>query len=672
MTQVASPTHALRVLQRAVFPAAQDLDVVPLYVDTDMERGAGLANDPAPDGVAIAVVGAAQTTIRFGLDETLGPIEGFDARRAATVRAGCRVSFATYFNAFPASYWRRWTSIDSVTLRVRIVGEGTIVVYRSTAKGHSHPVESTHVDADDPQSIELTLPLTHFIDGGWYWFDLAAGSRPIALIEADWVTATNICTVGRISIGITTFNRPDFLVDLLRTVGTDAEVLNRVDALYVVDQGTSRVRDHPDFADAAKGIGDRLQLIEQANLGGSGGFSRAMSETLRTGTSDYVLLLDDDVNVEPEGILRAITFADLARRPTIVGGHMFSLHDRSVLHAFSETVAPYPWWWRAAPHTKPGHDFGRQSLRHTPWLHRRVDADYNGWWMCMIPTRVIRELGLAFPAFIKWDDAEYGLRAREAGYPTVSMPGIAVWHVPWQDKNDALDWQAYYHLRNRLVAALLHSPYERGGRVVAETLETQIQHLLSMQYSSAALRIAAVEDLLSGPDHLHRDLLAKPRSLRELQSRFSDARSHSDVDSFPPVRRRRPPAKGRKATSPTNKIGLMVTAGLGAARQLRPMPSSALLCPLTTLPYQDASWWTLANVDSAIVSAADGATATWYRRDPRLFRSLLRRSVVLHGQLMRDWPRLRAQYRDAAPAITSPEQWQHTFATTSQHPAGQA
>ncbi|HWM99358.1 MAG TPA: glycosyltransferase family 2 protein, partial [Streptosporangiaceae bacterium] len=250
-----------------------------------------------------------------------------------------------------------------------------------------------------------------------------------------------------------------------------------------------------------------MQIIEQGNLGGSGGFSRAMYETQRSGKSDYLLLLDDDIRLEPEGILRAVTFAGLARRPTIVGGHMFSLYDRSVLHAFGETVAPYKWWWGPAPHTRDRHDFGRQNLRNTPWLHRRVDADYNGWWMCLIPVRVINELGLALPAFIKWDDAEYGLRARRAGYPTVSMPGVAAWHVPWQDKNDALDWQAYYHIRNRVVSALLHSPYDRGGRLVAESAETQVQHLLSMQYSTAALRLLAIEDVLAGPEHLHRDLL---------------------------------------------------------------------------------------------------------------------------------------------------------------------
>ena len=45
-------------------------------------------------------------------------------------------------------------------------------------------------------------------------------------------------------------------------------------------------------------------------------------------------------------------------------------------------------------------------------MHRRIDVDYNGWWMCLIPTSIlIREIGLALPVFIKWDDVEYGIRA---------------------------------------------------------------------------------------------------------------------------------------------------------------------------------------------------------------------------------------------------------------------
>ena len=36
------------------------------------------------------------------------------------------------------------------------------------------------------------------------------------------------------------------------------------------------------------------------------------------------------------------------------------------------------------------------------------------------------------------------------------MPGAAIWHMAWSDKDDAIDWQAYFHLRNRLVVAAMH------------------------------------------------------------------------------------------------------------------------------------------------------------------------------------------------------------------------
>ena len=186
---------------------------------------------------------------------------------------------------------------------------------------------------------------------------------------------------------------------------------------------------------------------------------------------------------------------------------MFSLYDRTVMHAYGETRRPLALVLgtgaehEARPQLRPA-----SSLRSTKWLHRRIDVDYNGWWMCLIPTDVIREIGLSLPMFIKWDDAEFGLRAGEAGFPTVTLPGVAVWHVPWHEKDDTIDWQAYFHRRNRIVAALLHSPYERGGKLVRESFETQVKHLLSMQYAPAEMGLMAIEDILDGPERMHRDL----------------------------------------------------------------------------------------------------------------------------------------------------------------------
>jgi galactofuranosylgalactofuranosylrhamnosyl-N-acetylglucosaminyl-diphospho-decaprenol beta-1,5/1,6-galactofuranosyltransferase len=660
----------LRVLARVVLPMADDMDVLPLYVETDLDRGANMAVLDASDfeeeekkkktqtsTVVNAAAGQAQSLIRgLGSPSGMGDLGN---RRSALITGGERVSFGTYFNAFPASYWRRWSVIDKVVLRVRVSGECTVVVLRSNAKGHAHPVESVQVA--DEGDLTVTLPLETFVDGGWYWFDIVAGPEDVTLHSAEWAARTDKQTSGRVSIGITTFNRPDFCVDGLGVLSKATDVLDVVDKVYVIDQGTQKVSEHPDFADATKGMGEKLAVINQGNLGGSGGFSRVMDETVKAGTSDYALLLDDDVVTEPESILRAVTFADLARKPTIVGGHMFSLYDRSVLHAFGETVAPYSWWWGPAPRTYHGHDFGRRSLRHTSWLHRRIDVEYNGWWMCLIPTTVIREIGLALPVFIKWDDAEYGIRAKAAGFPTVSMPGVAVWHVPWQDKTDAVDWQAYHHLRNRLVSALLHSPYKRGGSLVGESSQVQVQHLLSMQYSTAKMRLMALEDVLSGPEHMHQELATKPAELRQVRATFADAQSSLDVEAFPAAKRKKPPKRGKEPTSPSNPIDLVIKAAIGAARQLRPVDPTTTERPQAVVASQDAHWWILSPLDGAVVSAADGKTASWHKRDPQLFRDLMRESAVAHAQLLREWPALAERYRDAAAEFTSPEEWRKAF-----------
>ena len=324
-------------------------------------------------------------------------------------------------------------------------------------------------------------------------------------------------------------------------------MLEILDEILVVDQGTQRVVDHPQYEEAQTALGQKLRMIEQGNLGGSGGFSRVMNEVASKGVADYVLLLDDDVVCELEGILRAVAFADLAKEPTLVGGQMFSLYDRSVLHAFGETVARYRWFWGPAPNTLHGHNFAVKPLRSTQWLHRRVDVDYNGWWMCLIPTKVIKEIGLSLPMFLKWDDAEFGLRAHDAGYPTVTLPGVAVWHVPWHEKDDTIDWQAYFHRRNRIIAALLHSPYERGGRLILESFETQIKHLLSMQYGPAEMGLMAIEDILEGPQRMHRDVLKRLPELFELRKGYDDSRSQTDLDLFPAAGRQQAAAAGQGA-----------------------------------------------------------------------------------------------------------------------------
>ncbi|WP_243711123.1 glycosyltransferase [Actinomadura sp. KC216] len=667
--EAATDAAGLRVLQRVVMPVDRDLDVLKLYVEGEIARGAE----------AFAAEAAVEAGLLSGLAENVG-------RRSVVVPVGRRVSFATYFNAFPASYWRRWTTVEEVVLRVRLRGQATVIVYRSSAKGHIQRVDAIRIDSEEPREETVRLTLRPFIDGGWYWMDILAGEGDAVLERADWCadpgTAGEV-PQGRVSLGITTFDRPTFCVDQLLALGEAPEVLDVVDEIYVVDQGTRRVRDDGNFARAAQVLGPRLRVIEQGNLGGSGGFSRAMDETVRAGKSDYVLLLDDDVVTETEGVLRAVAFADFARTPTIVGGHMFNLFARSQLHAYGETIGRYRWWWEEAPHTKREHDFAvppnpfpvlstnsnstrrvkksSGSLRETSWLHRRVDVDYNGWWMCLVPTDVVRKVGLSMPMFIKWDDAEYCVRAGEAGFPTVSLPGMAAWHVPWQDKDDGIDWQAYFHERNRLVTALLHSPYERGGNLPKESFIISVKHALAMQYSTAELMLSAIEDVLSGPEHMHAGIATKLPEILAFRAAFPDAQNRVSHEEFPQVRMTRPPKRGRGFKPPKGTVNVLASAMLGTVKQLRPVDAAALGNPQAVVPHIDRHWGLLSQLDSALVSSADGTKVAWYQRDPERFRKLLKRTSVLHARLSREWPELSRRYRAAMAELASPDAWRATF-----------
>ncbi len=629
-------------LQNVVFSTDGDPDVLPLYADPETWTQIG--------GETVRITENAH-------------IEDVLSRSSMRIPAGRRVSFASYFNAFPASYWQHWSNVRSVRLTVTTTGPGTVLVFRSNSQGIQQSVTSRPVTGTSETVVDL--PIQSFGDGGWYWFDIVAESEPVILEHGRWATDAAEVVSGKVSLGITTFNKPDYCVETLATLQSSAELLAEIDRIFIVDQGNQRVADEAAYPELADRLGDQLEIITQSNLGGSGGFARSMAETLDRPESDFVLLLDDDVKVEPESILRALRFARHSRRPTIVGGHMFDLLDRPVMHAFAEVIDPVPFVWQTQFKDRFPHDFRVSNLRQTRMLHARMDSDYNGWWFCLIPTVVIREVGLSLPAFIKWDDAEYSLRAREHGFPTVSFPGAALWHVSWIDKDDAIDWQAYYHARNRFLAALLHSRHKRGGKILKDSKRWDLKHLLSMQYYAVSLRHQALVDILSGPDHLHATM---PTQLGELRRQAGDFREKTVLrtDEETPVTNQgkqvyEAPSGTQQAKGPRGVPLVAFTARMVARHWLTDPSERDREHPQVELSKRDATWFRAPAFDSALVSTADGSGKVWYSRDRREFRRMLRESIRLHREIGDKWDELSRQYKDALPQITSVEEWRKTF-----------
>ncbi|MCS6711030.1 glycosyltransferase [Brachybacterium sp. EF45031] len=670
MTSTTGPTGTVpqgerRLLQRLLLPLEATPDIVPLYIEQDTARsGASGGSFGLGSAERSAVKEKAAEAARLSASgRSQVELDQLQARHSVLVPARAMRSFGTYFNAFPASYWRRWTPVREVRLTIRTSGPGRIVIQRSTARGAIQRVDFRVVEGETETVVDLSL--ASFGDGGWYWFDVHAGVDDLVVRSAEWTADAALARAeGRISLAMTTMNKVEYCLDNIRTIAESEDIRAVLDTMYVVDQGSDRLQDHPDrLAPLQRELGDQLTIIEQGNIGGSGGFSRGMYEAAVARRSTYVVNCDDDIVIEPESLLRLTTFADFCTRPTLVGAHMFDLNNRSVLHTFGEIVDR----WRIQPSLPSqeatlGHDFALDPLRSTPWLHRRTDVDYNGWWMCLIPTQVVREIGLSLPVFIKWDDAEYGLRAKNAGYPTVSLPGAGVWHVSWVDKDDLVGWQAYFHERNRIITALLHSPYPRGGRVVKESQFMDVKHLISMQYYTEAGRLLAQQDVLRGPEVLHDEIGTRLPLIRAMAAEYDDASMARDIDDYPEIRVDKPPRKGRGFSQPGRALLPAWTAKTLVKQLAVPPTERSAEHPQAAVPHQDARWWLLSHYDSVLVSNAEGTQVAWYKRRPDQVRSMLSRAVGTHVQLYRQWESLRRRYREAAPEITSFAAWERTFA----------
>src|SRR6478609_1120394 len=143
-----------RTIQRVILPSADQTDTISLYVDAGPASGIRLREN---DELARSPKLPEDKLQMFSSGGSEAHFEDMLSRHSMRVRSGEQLSFGTYFNAFPASYWRRWTSVRDVRLVVETSGPGTVTVYKSNARGSVQRVDGKHVDGDATSTFELSL-----------------------------------------------------------------------------------------------------------------------------------------------------------------------------------------------------------------------------------------------------------------------------------------------------------------------------------------------------------------------------------------------------------------------------------------------------------------------------------------------------------------------------------
>src|SRR3954462_10747668 len=152
------------LLQRVILPRSGDpMSVRALYMDE--RSGLALATVPALPGAVVT------GTVHLEGSAVSGRRLRVTSRTSACLPEQSEVSFGAYFNAFAAGYWRRWTTLTEVCLRLRLEGRGLVDVHRSKADGSQIYERGVVLEAAGTHEVEVALDMRPFEDGGWYWFD---------------------------------------------------------------------------------------------------------------------------------------------------------------------------------------------------------------------------------------------------------------------------------------------------------------------------------------------------------------------------------------------------------------------------------------------------------------------------------------------------------------------
>ena len=439
------------------------------------------------------------------------------ARGRASLAAGQSVEFSGWLDALPLGYWGRFTTVNTVRLEVTSSAPVDVTVRISDARARGHlPLAGECRDVASGRTREGTftanVDTAEAAEGGWAWPVITAAfdaeATDVAEVYWRWFTDDVVPQPNSLAVAITTFDRQEGCLRQLGVLGAAAQEGGSLDGVLgrviVVDHGTMALTESADFTAVQDSLGERLTVIRQQNLGGSGGFARGLHEGLKDSRITHVALLGDDGLAQPEGLAYAWAFAQAARRPTLVGGHTFDATAPTTLHRLGEAIDRARFTRTSLPGTPTNVDLAHASVSDHAWLGPPYSVDFLPWRMCLIPRAVVGAIGLPLPFFLTWDDVELGLRAAAAGFPSVALPGTVVWRDSRVGRNAESVWRAYFLLRNRIVTALLYDT--RPTVLVAEWMTVSLRHLAQRHPAEAAVRWAALKDVLHGPGWLHRDL----------------------------------------------------------------------------------------------------------------------------------------------------------------------
>ena len=393
--------------------------------------------------------------------------------------------FDTEFNLVNVRKWLSMCHVDDLSLHFDIYGQFDVRLHLLTPRESGE--EWTELLSCDASTLlsnggKLTIPLEHF----------ASNVHHALLTVSLYVKKGQRCELKRLTLetktpsqrptyiaaGICTFNRQHDLDRNLRTLGRFVREQCLPVHFIVSNNGDDLLDDYSD---------EPCTILRGRNIGGAGGFTRAIRHALNT-PATHVLLMDDDIVCPTESIFRVVRITQYLKNEhtgSLISGSMVSARDSWIQYERNASLT------RKGFHHH-GHllDLRAPSAAFENALAMPTEG-IAGWWFCTIPVQQIRKVGLPLPIFIRGDDVEFSLRLDTS---IISWNGVLVWHQPFDTKYSDM-MEDYFLVRNMSLLSIL---YDRPHLLTVFFIRKCRHNIRTFNYLGAQLNIQAFMDLLEG------------------------------------------------------------------------------------------------------------------------------------------------------------------------------
>ena len=414
--------------------------------------------------------------------------------------------FATFFGSLSTYKWKEYTAAKNFHIHLELKGAPCNITFTRADSFTYNPIaidgstfsisaSEKWVEFDETVPVEDCDILNSFT---------ITSDGPVQLRNCYYYTLVSTSDIRPIELALatTTYKKEQFITSNIQLIKKyileSDEPIAQHFHMHVVDNGKT--------LDVEALSEPGITVYPNDNVGGAGGFARGMIAALEQDPqATHVLLMDDDVEISPESIIRTFNLLSLVNSDyskAFISGAMMNMEEPDLRW---EDVG-FMTFSGACRQIKPVSRMSSvndivQNELFKPLSDIEIHSDtkqmYAAWWYCCIPIETVKKKGLPLPIFVRFDDVEYGMRCHPK---FMTMNGICVWHAAFHMRYNA-GVERYQTTRNAFIAQSI------TGMAPKTDFLKELHHnvhleLKKFNYTDVEITLEGFEDFLKGPSYI--------------------------------------------------------------------------------------------------------------------------------------------------------------------------